>query len=45
MLTAAPGYHCYESFVCETAELDEIEAEEVVCGADPVSFHYDYANC
>ena len=42
---AAVGYRCYESIVCGTAELDKIEAEEVLCGEDPVSFNYDYANC
>ena len=44
-LAAAAGYRCYESIVCETAELDKIEAGEVVCGEDPVSFNYDNANC
>ena len=44
-LAAAVGYRCYESIVCETAELDKIEAEEVLCDEDPVSFNYDYANC
>ena len=44
-LAAAAGYRCYQSIVCETAELDKIEAGEVVCGEDPVSLNYDYANC
>ena len=44
-LAAAAGYRCYQSIVCETAELNEIESGEVECGADPVSFNYDYANC
>jgi len=44
-LAAAAGYRCYQSIVCETAELNEIESGEVECGADPVSFNYDYTNC
>ena len=44
-LAAAAGYRCYQSIVCETAEMDKIKAGEVVCGEDPVSLNYDYANC
>ena len=44
-LAAAAGYRCYQSIVCETADLDKIEDEEVLCGEDPVSLNYDYANC
>ena len=48
-LAAAAGYRCYESIVCETAELDKIKADEVLCGgsdgADAVSLNYDCANC
>ena len=48
-LAAAAGYRCYQSIVCETAELDKIEDDEVLCGgsddADAVSLNYDYANC
>ena len=44
-LAAATGYRCYQSIVCETAELNKIKAGEALCGEDPVSFNYDYANC
>ena len=44
-LTAAAGYRCYESIVCQTVEMNKIESGEVACGADPVSFNYDYVNC
>ena len=46
-LAAAAGYRCYQSIVCETAELKKIEADpaEAICGEDPVSLNYDYANC
>ena len=48
-LAAAAGYRCYESIVCETAELDKIKADEVLCGGsdgtEAVSLNYDYVNC
>ena len=47
-LTAARGYRCYKSIVCsnakETDDMTEIESGDVKCGADPVSFNYDYGS-
>ena len=49
-LAAAAGYRCYQSIVCQTVDKDQelmkkIEDGKVVCGEDPVSLNYDYANC
>ena len=44
-LTAARGFRCYKSFVCdEIDDIEEIESGDVKCGADPVSFNYDYGS-
>ena len=46
-LTAARGFRCYESIVCSADETDymkQIESGDVKCGADPVSFNYDYGS-
>ena len=44
-LTAVRGFRCYVSIVCdEIYGIEEIDSADIKCGADPVSFNYDYGS-